>query len=85
MVTENISRHLPNIIEITITRTEKQLMNKNGISTGSAIVGNSRSEGSENRSLNPMSVKYSALNLLKVIITYLLKKQKQHLGKQHTF
>lgn len=53
MVTENISRHLPNVIEITITRTEKQMMNKNGISTGSAIVGNSRSEGSENRSLNP--------------------------------
>ena len=45
-------------------------MNKNGIRTDNTVVGNSRSEGSEEKSLQPkeMSVKYSALNLPQDII-----------------
>ena len=40
-------------------------MNNKGISTGNTIIGNSRSEGNEEKSLQPkeMSVKYSTLNL----------------------
>ena len=45
-------------------------MNKNGIRTDNTVVGNSRSEGSEEKSLQPkeMSVQYSALNLPEDII-----------------
>ena len=65
-----------NVIETTFTRIEKYLINKNVISTDNTVAGNSRSEGNEKKSLQPklLSVKYRALNLPKIIITYHLKK-----------
>ena len=65
-VTENISKP-SNVIETTNTPIEKQSMNKNGISTDNTVLDNSKSEGNEEKSLQPkeMSIIYSALNLSK--------------------
>ena len=68
-ITEDIS-NCSNVLETTITPTEKQSINKNGISTYNIIVDNSKSEENEEKSLQPkeMSIKCSALNLPEDII-----------------